>query len=524
MSIRRSLPFVIVAVFLGWTAPLHSQSSWAHFGPEGRLVYAHSPKGDRIPDFSSAGYRGGGVTLPSVRAQRTVSPSGRDDTAAIQKAIDEVSALPLQGGFRGAVQLAPGTFHCGQTVSIAASGVVLRGAGSGKNGTTILMTDSPHLALNIAGKLQQKGAGVETTIVSAYVPAGASVIHVADTAGLHPGDLLLIRKPVTAAWIHFMGMDTLERPGREEHWIGSDHLDVRRRIAAISGDAITLEVPLMDSYDTSFFDGAHAEVRKIDVTGQISHVGVENLRIVAPKRSIAFGDPAFDGLAMQDTVDSWVQSVAMEETTNGFRINKGAERITVLKCDVVQHVPVTSPARPCDYCTNGSQILFDRCTGSGDHTIYFATEARQQGPVVVLHCRFHGDAFIQPHQRWSTGLLVDNCEVPEGSIDFMNRGEMGSGHGWTTGWSVAWNNTARVFGMNQPPGSAIWSIGNRGEEIDPPFPTFDGSTRPPLDPAIIESKGKPVQPQSLYLEQLRERLGSKALQNIGYSGATPATP
>jgi hypothetical protein len=318
-----------------------------------------------------------------------------------------------------------------------------------------------------------------------------------------------------------MGMDNLQRPGRQEHWIGSDHLDVRRRIAAISGNAITLEVPLMDSYDTKFFDGAHAEVRKISITGQITHVGVEDLRIAAPKRSIAFGDPAFDGLVMQNTVDSWVQSVDLEETTNGMRIDKGTERITVLKCDVTQHVPVTSPALPCDFCTNGSQILFDRCTGSGDHTIYFATESRQQGPVVVLHCRFTGNAFIQPHQRWSTGLLVDNCEVPDGSIDFMNRGEMGSGHGWTIGWAVAWNNTARAFGMNQPPGSAIWSIGNRGEEIDPLFPTFDGSTRPPLDPAIIESKDKPVQPQSLYLQQLKERLGPTALQKIGYSSAMP---
>jgi hypothetical protein len=61
---------------------------------------------------------------------------------------------------------------------------------------------------------------------------------------------------------------------------------------------------------------------------------------------------------------------------------------------------------------------------------------------------------------------------------------------------------------------------NRGQEVDPPFPTFDGSTRPPLDPAIIESKDSPVQLQILYLEQLKERLGPTALQNIGYSGAT----
>ncbi len=106
------------------------------------MIYAHSPKGDRIPAFSSAGYRGGGVALPNVLVKHTVSSSGHDDTAAIQKAIDEVSAMPLQGGFCGAVQLAPGTFHCAQTISITASGVALRGAGLGKKGAPILVTDS----------------------------------------------------------------------------------------------------------------------------------------------------------------------------------------------------------------------------------------------------------------------------------------------------------------------------------------------------------------------------------------------
>jgi hypothetical protein len=164
----------------------------------------------------------------------------------------------------------------------------------------------------------------------------------------------------------------------------------------------------------------------------------------------------------------------------------------------------------------GSQILFDRCTGSGDNTFYFATQARQQGPVVVLHCKFVGDGHIQPHQRWSTGLLIDNCDVPGGGIDLMNRGEMGTGHGWAIGWAVAWNNSAESFEMNQPPEVGNWSIGNRGRESNPSMPVFDGSIRAPLLSAIIESPGKPVKPQSLYLEQLAERLGPSALKNIGY--------
>lgn len=493
------------------------QSRWVYQGSEGKLLYTYTSKRDRIPDFSYAGYEGGGVALPGIAAKRVIKPSGEDNTDAIQAAIDAVSALPLLNGFRGAVELAPGTFHCARTLSITASGVVLRGAGDGENGTTIEMTGSPHLALRIAGQLQQRDLGASTSITDAYVPAGSATIHVADAANLHPGDLLLIRKPVTQAWIRFMGMDNMSRNGRPETWIHAPYLEVRRRITAVYGNAITLAVPLMDDYDTRFFDGGHATVSKIERIGQLSHVGVEDLRFAAPKRQIALGEPAFSGAVIRDVVDSWFRYVALLDTTNGISINSGSERMTFLKCSVVQEAAVTSHAKPADFACNGSQVLFDRCTGSGDSTFYVVTQAGEQGPVVALNCRFLGNGAIEPHQRWSTGLLIDNCDVPGGGIDIMNRGEMGSGHGWPVGWAVIWNSSAKRLGMNQPPGSYIWSIGNRGEQTDPAFPIFDGGPpRAPLPPATIDSPGKPVEPHSLYLAQLKERLGASALQNIGY--------
>src|SRR5258706_11652281 len=98
-------------------------------------------------DFSTAGYMGGGVTIPMVPVVRTVNPSGAaDETAAIQAAINEVAALPLQNGFRGTVLLAPGTFICSNTIVIPASGIVLRGSGSGAGGSTIQMIGGRHVA------------------------------------------------------------------------------------------------------------------------------------------------------------------------------------------------------------------------------------------------------------------------------------------------------------------------------------------------------------------------------------------
>src|SRR5262245_50591613 len=91
------------------------KSEWAHLDRSGKLVYKTTERGDRILDFSYAGYMGGGVRIPDVPVKKRLSPSGTDDSAAIQAAVDEISKLPLDGGFRGAVLLGTGTFHVSST-------------------------------------------------------------------------------------------------------------------------------------------------------------------------------------------------------------------------------------------------------------------------------------------------------------------------------------------------------------------------------------------------------------------------
>jgi hypothetical protein len=71
-----------------------SNPQWVHFGTDRKLVYATTRKGDRIPDFSSAGYRGCGVALPHATTRMKIPPKGAvDDTPAIQAALDRVAKL-----------------------------------------------------------------------------------------------------------------------------------------------------------------------------------------------------------------------------------------------------------------------------------------------------------------------------------------------------------------------------------------------------------------------------------------------
>lgn len=108
-NMRVSLFGLSVLFVAAWAVPAKVVS----LSPNGKLQYSANAAGDRIMDFSSAGFEGG-KNLPStneIPVRTTVKPSGGDDTTNIQKAIDTVSALPLSGKYRGAVLLAPGNFQ-----------------------------------------------------------------------------------------------------------------------------------------------------------------------------------------------------------------------------------------------------------------------------------------------------------------------------------------------------------------------------------------------------------------------------
>src|SRR5256885_7051688 len=77
------LTIVVMMLLFGVVGLFGQTSSWVSFGDDHRLHYQQDVNGNRIMDFSSAGYKGGGVALPTgVPVRATVSPSGGDDTAA----------------------------------------------------------------------------------------------------------------------------------------------------------------------------------------------------------------------------------------------------------------------------------------------------------------------------------------------------------------------------------------------------------------------------------------------------------
>src|SRR5881396_2422944 len=165
---------VLLLCLAGCATLLSAQgtSKWVSMGSNRKLHYGTDARGNRIMDFSYAGYRGGGVRLPIAPVAATLRPSGGDDTASIQAAIDQVSSrAPDARGFRGAVLLLPGTYNVSATITIAASGVVLRGSGSGEHETVLQMTGPPFLLLRIAGAGSWQTVGGSAAMTDPYVPS-----------------------------------------------------------------------------------------------------------------------------------------------------------------------------------------------------------------------------------------------------------------------------------------------------------------------------------------------------------------
>jgi hypothetical protein len=138
----------------------------------------------------------------------------------------------------------------------------------------------------------------------------------------------------------------------------------------------------------------------------------------------------------------------------------------------------------------------------------------------VAHVRFRlgFDDHAHAGHIAAMGLLVDNSVFRNGTerrpnTAFSNREYAGSGHGWSVGWAVAWNVSADYVLLQQPPGAKNWCIGCTGR---PPTILWHGNPIPvPEIPSeTFESPGVRVTPASLCMQQLRDRLGSAAIENM----------
>ncbi len=309
-----------LAVFL--LGPAVGEEASVQLGEDGKLEYIPDEQGNKIPDFSRCGYMGGGVKIPNVAVKRTLEPrpgmqrqmqyysaeaAGEgDDTERIQRAIDQVSAMPVdEHGFRGAVLLKRGLYRVSRPLNIRTSGVVLRGEGQFQDGTILLRTWSEGGALTVievgepARRQLTEIEGSRRKISDSYVPWGAESFNLESTDGLSVGDKVIVLRPWTERWAEDVGMG-----GKWSHEdeIAGLNFRFQREIAAIDGNRITLDAPTVQPMEDKYGGGF---VYRYEEEGALHQVGVEHLRLVASKDGV--GNTS--GVALRGCVNAWVRNI-----------------------------------------------------------------------------------------------------------------------------------------------------------------------------------------------------------------------
>jgi len=477
--------------------------NWVSVGQNGKLAYGTDERGNRVPDFSTAGYRAGSA-IPEVKvARRLEAPSGGDDTAMIQAALDALSRNPVNdAGLRGALELGPGTYTIAGSLRMSASGIVLRGAGIGRTILHGAGEQRPLLVIGGTGTWKRKGEILR--IEDDYVPVGATSVRVKGAGELKAGDRIIVQRPSTREWISAIGMDRIpaRRDGGEvKQWEPGPGLLFDRTVVAVTGDRIELNAPLTNALAST--DGA--VVWRYEFDGRVSDVGVEHLSASGNAPPAArMGEkiirPRTAFVTFHAVENSWMQDVAIEGYTQSIAFGKTASGISVQRIKISASPEVERRlGLPMAVAINGQNILVSDCEVSGDSYMAWATQGLTAGPNVVRNCKATGERVsAQAHQRWATGLLFDNIAIT-GSMHLGNRGSMGTGQGWSSANGVLWNGSAETWRVDNPPTAHNWAFGMLG----PLTPSQE-----PLGEII--SPGQHVKPQSLYEQQFIDRTGRNA--------------
>ncbi len=529
----KSYPILLVTLFLlSYVQKIYSwESKIVFYGINGKLLYIKDEEGNRIPDFSHAGYKGGGVPIPDITVVKTISPIEGDNTMHIQNALFEIGLTPKgSDGFRGALLLTAGKYEIQGTINLGFDGVVLRGVGDGDDPATntILWAtgNSPNQRTVLIGggdastKWRDEVPNTRTDIISDSVMVGSNTIEVTDASKYSIGDNIIIYHPCTAEWLAaidsggtFWYLPGAE-PGVDVPWcVGSQPIVFNRFITDIQGNIITIDVPVFNHLIRSL---SQSYVYKYSRSGLRTQIGIENLRIDIETPGGIDEAHAWNAIDLFQVEDAWVRNCTMLHFGHsGVRTNT-ATRITVENCKALDPVSAIEGRRRYNFniYTASQQILFKNCHASNGRHHYVSNGTSWTSGCVFLDCTSEGAyTSSEGHRRWSMGLLFDNLVELDGPrpgynprlLGLYNRGYYGTSHGWATVHSVAWNCDAAEGDLivQKPPTAQNYAIGCSGGRVTgnkppAPFNELEG---------YIEGTGEMgLYPRSLYEAQLEERL------------------
>lgn len=335
----------------------------------------------RLPDFSHAGYREGEAPIPDVAVVVSVSDFGAvadgvtDDTAAIQAAIDAAAG--------GAVLLPKGRYRVDGVLVVHESGVVLRGEGSGPDGSVLVIDKSlsdvlgPDEKWSYSGGFLRIGAVTAPELVGAIARAearGTRTLRTAGALGLAPGQLIELRQ--TDDGTGSLGRHLhaeLAQSGTCAYQVPL-RLDWPVRISAVNGSEISLRQPTRTDVRLEW-------TPELWTFPAVSEVGVEHLRIEFPDLPYAghLHEPGYNAVFLAGgVVDAWVRDVSVVNADNAF--------LTEVRVKNVSLLDVRSEGRPGHHGFNlnqSSDVLIDGFQMHSDWRHTVTVDHRTNGTVVT---------------------------------------------------------------------------------------------------------------------------------------------
>ncbi len=439
-------------------------------------------------------------------------------------------------GFRGALLLKKGRYVVTDTLHLRADGVVIRGEGAGFGGTWILhrrpkviKDPTPGLFVHITQPdkaiiptFESHGGQMDTQkiadVTQGLVPAGFERMAVSDTSRIKVGDQVVVVIGHTQKWIDDLGVGGV--------WKLPFELQIPRIVKAVDADrrTITFTVGITSRIDIQG-GYATAEIHTITSDRRIKNIGMEDILFISDYDRTRkdnkgyYNDENHANYAFRfySARDGWMRRCVGFFYSGGLVATGGSQHLTVQDCAMIDGVSQDTPAnhkgsRKYYFNANGEHMLFQRCYGRFARHAFVGNGAK--GSTVFLDSLSEYDHLKNEwHQRWGHGHLFDNisCDAQIGIA-----GIKGHGHGQKSAFAVAWNNLILnkrtwepdLFVNKQKGLVQNYAIGN----------IIRGSGKIGADSlgetGHIEARNRFVQPRSLYLAQLRDRLGDAALLAI----------
>jgi hypothetical protein len=268
---------------------------------------------------------------------------------------------------------------------------------------------------------------------------------------------------------------------------------------------IHLDAPIYNHLDRRLSQSTVAIVAAKDT---VSEAGVEDIRIEIETAGGEDEDHAWNAVAVVGAEDCWVKGVSARSFGYaGVRVSK-AIRITVQGCQATGPVAIRTGSRMYNFAADESAqlVLFTRCHAAGARHSFISNGKSTTSGIVWHRCSMEGGDF-EGHRLWSQALLLDNCQELSGSgqAKLMNRGDMGTSHGWGAAHSVIWQFNGQIV-CQKPPTAQNYAVSSDGSVRETPYyPGPWGS---------IEIRPGRLVPESIYEAQLCERLPSIPVQII----------